>query len=109
MPVGASVRPEKITVKRSELRQNQSRLLGKAKGRTVLVIDGPAEGDENKKYVLDKAYFDDILKRYSSLLETLEITVDRRLFNQIMAVADSLEEDLRQGRLHSFEEAFGEE
>ena len=109
MPVGASVRPEKITVKRSELRQNQSRLLGKAKGRTVLVIDGPSSGDENKKYVLDKAYFDDLLQRYSSLLETLEITVDRTLFNQIMAVAGSLEEDLRQGRLHSFEEAFGEE
>ena len=103
------MRPEKIIVKRSELRQNQSRLLGKAKGRTVLVIDGPTEGDENKKYVLDKAYFDDLLKRYSSLLETLEITVDRTLFNQIMAVAGSLEEDLRRGRLHSFEEAFGEE
>ena len=109
MPVGASVRPEKITVKRSELRQNQSRLLEKAKGRTVLVVNGPTGGDENKKYVLDQAYFDDLLKRYSSLLETLEITVDRKLFNQIMAVADSLEEDLRQGRLHSFEEAFGEE
>ena len=109
MPVGALVRPEKITVKRSELRQNQSRLLGKAKGRTVLVISGPTGGDENKKYVLDKAYFDDLLKRYSSLLETLEITVDRKLFNQIMAVADALEEDLRLGRLHSFEEAFGEE
>jgi hypothetical protein len=75
----------------------------------VVYIDGPGEGDENKKYVLDKAYFDDLLKRYSSLLETIEITVDRKLFNQIMAVADSLDEDLRQGKLHSFEEAFGEE
>jgi hypothetical protein len=106
MSVGALARPEKIAVKRSELRQNQSRLLGKAKGRTVLVINGPTEGDENKKYVLDKAYFDDLLKRYSALLETLEITVDRKLFGQIMAVAEGLEEDLRQGRLHSFEEAF---
>ena len=109
MPVGASVRLEKITVKRSELRQNQSKLLGKAKGRTVLVINSPTGGDENRKYVLDQAYFDDLLKRYSSLMETLEITVDRKLFNQIMAVADSLEQDLRVGRLHSFEEAFGEE
>jgi len=109
MPVGALVRPEKITVKRAELRKNQSKLLEKAKGRTVLVINGPTGGDENKKYVLDKAYFDDLLKRYSSLMETLEITVDRKLFNQIMAVADGLEQDLRLGRLHSFEEAFGEE
>ncbi len=109
MSVGTLAPPEKITVKRSELRQNQSRLLRKAKGRTVLVINGPTGGDENKKYVLDKAYFDDLLKRHSALLETLEITVDRKLFNQIMAVADGLEEDLRLGRLHSFEEAFGEE
>jgi hypothetical protein len=108
MSIRALVRPEKISVKRSELRQNQSKILRKAKGRTVLVVNGPAGGDEDK-YVLDKAYFDDLLKRHFSLLETLEITVDRKLFNQIMAVADGLEEDLRLGRLHSFEEAFGEE
>ncbi len=108
MSVAVLTRPEKITVKRSELRRNQSRLLGKAKGRTVLVIDGPTDGDENKKCVLDKAYFDDLLKNYSALLETLEITVDRKLFSQIMESAASLEEDLRVGRLHSFEEAFEE-
>ena len=65
MSVAVLTRPEKITVKRSELRRNQSRLLGKAKGRIVLVIDGPTDGDENKKCVLDKAYFDDLLKKVS--------------------------------------------
>jgi hypothetical protein len=100
--------PEKIAVQRSELRQNQSRLLRRAKGSTVLVIRGPSGGDEDK-YVLDKNYFDDLLKRNSALSETLEITLDRKLFSQILAAADTLEKDLRSGKLHSFEEAFEEE
>jgi len=35
--------------------------------------------------------------------------MDRKLFNQILATADSLEEDVRQGKLHSLEEAFPED
>ena len=108
MSKAVQAEPEKIAVKRSELRQNQSRLLRKVKGRTVLVLRAPS-GGEDDKYVLDKAYFEDLLKRNSALSETLEITLDRKLFNQILAVADTLEKDLRSGKLHSFEEAFEEE
>jgi hypothetical protein len=102
------VEPEKIAVKRSEMRQNQSRLLKKVKGRTVLVLRGPSGGGEDK-YVLDKAYFEDLLKRNAALSETLEITLDQKLFNQILAAADTLEKDLRSGKLHTFEEALDEE
>jgi len=104
----ALAEPEKIAVKRSELRQNQSRLLKKAKGRTILVLRGPSGGEEDK-YVLDKAYFEHLLKRNSALSETLDITLDQKLFNKILAVADTLEKDLRSGKLHSFEEVFEEE
>ena len=38
--------------------------------------------------------------------ETLEITSDRKLFQQIMNAAATLEDDTRLGKLHSFEEAF---
>lgn len=44
-----------------------------------------------------------------SLRETLEIAMDRKLFQQILAAADTLEQDLRAGKLHSLEEAFEEE
>ena len=44
-----------------------------------------------------------------NLIETLEIAMDRKLFNQILAAADTLETDLRTGRLHSLEDAFAEE
>jgi hypothetical protein len=41
-----------------------------------------------------------------SLVETLEIMADRRLFDQIMAASETIDDDLRRGKLHSFEEAF---
>lgn len=44
-----------------------------------------------------------------AVVETLEIAMDRKLFNQILAAADTLEDDLRLGKLHSLEDAFAEE
>jgi hypothetical protein len=88
----------KIGVKRSEMRQNQNRLLKKVKGRTVLVLNVPSGGDEDKDG-LDKGYFEDLLKRNPARSETLEITFDRKLFDQILAVADTMEKDLQSGKL----------
>ena len=47
-------------------------------------------------------------KLVRSLAETLEIAADRRLFMQILKAAATLEEDVRVGKLHSFEEAFND-
>jgi hypothetical protein len=107
MSKAALLQPELIPVRRSEFRQNQSRLLRKARGRTVLLLRGPGD-DAEQKYVLDKQYFDALLKNLASLVETLEIMADRKLFRQILAAASTLEEDLRGGKLHSFEEVFPE-
>ena len=79
----------------------------RASGHTVVRISASEEGDE--KLVLDKKYFDEILQRLRAAAETLEITMDERLFPRIMAAAATLDEDMRLGKLHSFEEAFGEE
>jgi hypothetical protein len=48
----------------------------------------------------------ELSKRMRSLLEALEIMADRRLFNQILQAAVTLDEDVRSGKLISFEEAF---
>src|SRR6266849_1121216 len=95
-----------IEVNRSELRQNQSALLKRARGREVLLIK--SNDAEEEKVVLDRQYFDQIRKQLESVVETLEIAMDRKLFNQILAAADTLEEDLRLGKLHSLEDAFAE-
>jgi len=73
----------------------------------VLLIKANDKTDE--KVVLDKKYFDQIRQQLEAVVETLEITMDRKLFNQILAAADTLDEDLRLGKLHSLDDAFAEE
>jgi molecular chaperone GrpE (heat shock protein) len=107
MSAAALMNTEMIEVKRSELRQNQSALLKRARGRNVLLIK--ANDTEEEKVVLDRQYFDEIRKRLNSITETLEIVMDQKLFKQILASSDTLEEDLRLGKLHSLEDAFAED
>jgi hypothetical protein len=98
--------PERVKVNRSQLRQNQSKIFRQARGRTIVQVSGWSEEDE--KYVVDKRYFDDLLQKLRATVETLEITTDPKLFAQILRAADTIDQDARLGKLHSFEEAFGE-
>jgi hypothetical protein len=107
MSISSLLQPRKIAVRRTELRNQQSKVLGKAKGRRVVVVSGSSNEDE-EKYVLGKTYFEDLLTQMESLSETVEIIADRRLFNQIMNATDTLDEDLRLGRLAGVEEAFAD-
>ena len=96
-----------LEVNLSDLRQHQSRWLKKARGQHVLLIK--SNDVEDEKVVLDRQYFDEIRRKLESLVETVEIAMHRKLFNQILAAADTLEEDLRLGKLHSLEDAFAED
>jgi hypothetical protein len=96
-----------LEVNRTDLRQHQSRWLKKARGQHVLLIK--SHDSEDDKVVLDKQFFEEIRTKLESLVETLEIAMDRKLFDQILAASDTLEEDVRLGKLHSLEEAFAEE
>ena len=102
----ALTKPEKIAVRRSQFRRHQSAMLKKAKGRKVVVLTD--RGGAAEKYVLDKRYFDELLAKFRSAVETLEITMDRRLFDRLLAARETLDQDIRRGKLHSFEEAFEE-
>ncbi len=99
--------PEKVRVNRSELRQSQSKILRQAKGRTIIEVPGWTE--EDGKYVVDKRYFDDLLRKLRATVETLEITADPKLFAKILRSAHTIDRDVRTGKLHSFDEAFGDE
>jgi hypothetical protein len=98
--------PQKVQVNRSQLRQKQRNILRKAKGRTVVVVSDARAGGE-VKYVLDSLYFEQLWKSLAAAVETLEITTDRRLFNQILRAGETLDEDMRGGKLRRLEEAFG--
>ena len=99
--------PEKVKVNRSQLRQSQSKILRQAKGRTIIEVPGWTEDDG--KYVVDKRYFDDLVRKLRATVETLEITADPKLFGQILRAAQTVDQEARGGKLHSFDEAFGEE
>ena len=99
---------DKIPVNRSELRKNQSQILRKASGRTVVVVTSHSQ-DEDAKCIVDKQYWDELLGKLQELKDTLEITADPKLFGQILRAADTVDEDIRLGKLHSFEEAFEED
>ncbi len=103
----ALTRPERRKVNRSELRQKQSATLRLARGTQVVVISATHEEDE--KLLLDKKYFEELVQRLRSTIETLEITSNQKLSNQILRSIENLEENTRLGKLHSFAEAFGEE
>lgn len=104
MGAPALTQAKRIPVSRSDLRSNQRAILRQVTGSTVVLVRGNDEGDE--KIVVDRAYFDEVLKRLKSLRETLEITMDQKLFPRLLAVADKLDENVRLGKLHSIDEAF---
>lgn len=103
----ALTQPEIHKVNRSQLRQNQSATLRLASGLKVVVIS--AHHQEDEKLLVDRTYFETLLQRLRSVMATLEITSDPKLFRQILNSAENLEENTRLGKLHSFEEAFQED
>jgi hypothetical protein len=107
MSASALIDPEMVHVNRSELRQNQRAILRKAKGQTILVISASAPEDE--KVVVDREYFENLIRKFRAAVETLAIAMDKPLFEGILNVAETLDEDMRLGKLRSFEEVFGEE
>ncbi|MBI4473395.1 MAG: hypothetical protein HY646_12060 [Acidobacteria bacterium] len=96
--------PKTIEVNRSKLRQDQSNVLKKAIGKSVVVVK--ATSDDAEKYIVDKEYFEEIIRQWRSAVETLEIAADTRLFNNLLRIAGTIDKDLREGKLHTFEEAF---
>ena len=106
MPALKEFSPNKtVEVNRSELRAAQSSILDKAEGTHIVVVKAPRTSG-GEKYIVDSAYFNTIFDRLHSALETLEIMMDRRLFDNITKSMDTLDEDMRLGRLHSFDDAF---
>jgi hypothetical protein len=101
------MRPARVVrVSRTEFRQNQRETLNKAKGSTVVEITGDAD---EEKCVLDKKYFDEIIKRLKASVETLEVAMDKRLMTNIMSAAQTLNDDVREGKLLSMDEVFSED
>lgn len=103
---GEMPRVKMVRVNRTEFREKQKEFLNKAKGTTVVSITGDSESE---KVVLDRQYYDEILRRLKASIETLHVAMDKKLMSQIMAAANTLSEDVRSDKLLSMEEVFSED
>ncbi len=72
--------------------------------RVVLVENRRQEA----KYVVDKDWLDKFIRERQSILATLEVLADRDLTARLLKTAETIDEDVRAGRLRTMEEVFGE-
>jgi hypothetical protein len=94
-------------VNRTDLRGNQAKYLGEARGTNVLeVVD---RDDPDRKIIIDKRYFDELRTKLRAAIETLEITRNPKLFRQLLEASVTLEKELKRGKLRSLEVALGKE
>jgi hypothetical protein len=107
MKLEPSARLKFVKVTRSKLHQNQRSILGKTNARTALIITGPQ--GSNKKPVIDRAYFNQLVAKLGSAVATLAVITNCHLLSRILAAGKTLDVDVRRSRLHSFEPTFGEE
>src|SRR5437762_13706192 len=100
MSASALTHPQKIRVNRTDLRDNQSKYLREASGNKILEVSGRA--GEEERYIVDKVYLDEVLRKLKAMHETLEIVRDQKLFSQIARASKTIDEDIRLGKLHWF-------
>ena len=97
-----------VTVKKVSATTLRSRLKGymkQARGGKVVLIENRRQ---ESKYLVDKEWLDTVMRERESILGTLEILADRELTNRLLKLAETIDEDVRAGRLHTMEEVFGE-
>jgi len=97
-----------VTVKKvsaTTLRGGLKGHMKQARGGKVLLIENRRQ---DSKYLVDKDWLDALMRERESILATLEILADRELTTRLLKLAETVDEDVRAGRLHTIETLFGE-
>jgi hypothetical protein len=95
-----------INVKRvtaSQLRRRMRDRLREVKNNRVLLVQNRRQ---KEKYVVDKAWLDNLIAERESVLATLEILSDTALTNRLLALAKTIDSDIENNHLYSMEDAF---
>ena|SRR6266566_2866946 len=97
---------EKISrVTRSELRQNQSKVLSRvSKGRRLLITSRLK--DDRPIYLVDQEFLDELTQEVESLIETLDILMDETLTERLLKLKSQVRRSPRSVRLIPFDKAF---
>lgn len=89
----------------TEFRKNFKTYLKKARGGSIVLVENRRQGP---KYIVDKEWFDNLMRDLKSTMATLEILADRKLTERLLNLSTTIDEDLRAGRLHTMEEVFSQ-
>jgi len=95
-----------ITVKEvsaTKLRDHFRRYTKEAKDKKVILIRNRRQAS---KYLMDKEWFDRIIREHESVLATLEVLANPELSERLLRLGKTIDDDVRAGRLHSMEEVF---
>jgi hypothetical protein len=95
-----------INIKRvtaSQLRRRLRQRLRDVKDNRVLLVQNRRQ---KEKYVVDKAWLDNLIAERESVLATLEILSDTALTNRLLALAKTIDDDVANNRLYSMKDAF---
>ena len=104
MPLRAARTTQRVSA--TEFRDHVKDYLKKAKGNSVVLVENRRR---EPKYIVDKEWFDDLMRDVQSTMATLEILADRKLTERLLALSTTIDEDLRADRLYTMEEVFGKE
>ncbi len=102
MPKVKDIRIRKVTA--SELRSHMSNRLREAKSNNLLLVENRRQP---AKYVVDKDWLDSLIKERESYFATIEILADRKLTGRLLALAKTIDDDVKSDKLYSMEEVFG--
>lgn len=89
----------------TEVRENFRHYAATARGGRVVLITNKQQA---AKYLVDKEWLDNLVRERESVLATLEVLADRELTERLLKTAETIDEDLRAGRLRTMAEVFGE-
>jgi len=87
----------------SQLRRRLRDRLREVKNNRVLLVQNRRQ---KEKYVVDKAWLDNLIAERESVLATLEILSDTALTNRLLALARTIDDDDANNRLYSMADAF---
>jgi PHD/YefM family antitoxin component YafN of YafNO toxin-antitoxin module len=99
----------KLTVKKvsaTSLRGRLKTYMKAAKGDQMILIENRRQ---ESKYLVDKEWLDAVMRERDAILATLEILADRELTARLLKLAETVDEDVQAGRLHTMEEVFEED
>lgn len=100
-PTSQGINIKRVTA--SQLRRTLRDRLREVKNNRVLLIQNLRQ---KEKYVVDKAWLDNLIAERESVLATLEILCDTGLTNRLVTLAKTIDDDVRNNRLYSMEDAF---